>query len=115
MGQVKALTTLVARVSVCDEPVCAVDATEPLLVSMQLSSLAEAREQFEREYLRSLLNRCGQNIQQAAKHAGISRQALYALLARRGLWPRDEARRGELRERDSGAAGRRSQPSPSGE
>jgi two-component system, NtrC family, response regulator GlrR len=50
-----------------------------------LPSLAEARQSFEKDYLRALLTRSGNNIRKAAAAAGLTRQGLYGLLARNGL------------------------------
>jgi DNA-binding NtrC family response regulator len=50
-----------------------------------LDALEDARRTFEREYLTTLLHRAGDNVRRAAKLAGITRQGLYALLARHGL------------------------------
>jgi two-component system response regulator GlrR len=52
----------------------------------------EAKERlvdaFTREYLEQLLERCGGNISEASRVAGIARNHLHALIARLGLSPR---------------------------
>jgi DNA-binding NtrC family response regulator len=50
-----------------------------------INPLEEARRSFERDYLKHLLARSGDNVRKAAKLAGLTRQGLYALLARHGL------------------------------
>ncbi|MDB4970115.1 MAG: Sigma-54 dependent transcriptional regulator [Myxococcales bacterium] len=50
-----------------------------------LPPIAEARMSFEKDYLRALLTRSGNNIRKAAAAAGLTRQGLYGLLARNGL------------------------------
>ena len=40
---------------------------------------------FERDYLRDLLARSGNNVSQAARQAGVGRKLLYTMLSRTGL------------------------------
>jgi DNA-binding NtrC family response regulator len=56
----------------------------------KLPPLQVARQAFEREYLRALLARTGNNIRRAAELAGLTRQGLYGVLARNGLRSGDE-------------------------
>jgi DNA-binding NtrC family response regulator len=51
----------------------------------RLLPIAAARQGFEREYLRALLARTGNNVRRAAQLAGLTRQGLYGLLTRNGL------------------------------
>jgi DNA-binding NtrC family response regulator len=63
----------------------ALDLGEALGGNAKLPSLASARQSFEREYLKALLARAGNNIRRAAELAGVTRQGLYGLLSRNGL------------------------------
>ena len=53
----------------------------------ELPALAEARAQFEREYLITLLRRTQGQMTEAARLAGRNRTELYRLLQRYGLSP----------------------------
>ena len=46
---------------------------------------AEVLSRFERDYLRDLLTRSGNNVSQAARVAGVGRKLLYTMLSRTGL------------------------------
>jgi DNA-binding NtrC family response regulator len=46
---------------------------------------ADLLSRFERDYLRDLLSRSGNNISQAARQAGVGRKLLYTMLSRTGL------------------------------
>jgi DNA-binding NtrC family response regulator len=48
-------------------------------------SFREARERFEREYFKNLLNAVGGNVSEAARRAGIARQNLYSHAERFGI------------------------------
>jgi two-component system response regulator GlrR len=52
-----------------------------------LPPLKEARDAFERAYLRELLRRCGGNVSAAARHAGRNRSDFYDLLRRHAISP----------------------------
>ncbi|TGG90261.1 sigma-54-dependent Fis family transcriptional regulator [Natronospirillum operosum] len=49
----------------------------------------QAQDHFEQAYLRQLMDRAGHNVSQAARLAGLSRQALHARLVRTGIHPRN--------------------------
>jgi two-component system response regulator GlrR len=51
--------------------------------------LTEAREDFEREYLREVLQLTGGNVSRAAQVAGRYRADFYKLLRKHGLHPGD--------------------------
>ncbi|TAL12242.1 MAG: sigma-54-dependent Fis family transcriptional regulator [Nitrospirae bacterium] len=55
----------------------------------QVKPLTEAREDFEREYLKEVLQLAGGNISRAAQIAGRYRADLYKLLRKHGLHPGD--------------------------
>ena len=61
-------------------PVLAIDLALPFKEARQ-----RVLDDFERRYLEQLVERHGGNISAAARHAGISRVSLYALLRRRGI------------------------------
>jgi DNA-binding NtrC family response regulator len=63
----------------------ALDVTDALGDGARLLPIAAARQGFEREYLRALLARTGNNVRRAAQLAGLTRQGLYGLLTRNGL------------------------------
>jgi two-component system, NtrC family, response regulator GlrR len=46
---------------------------------------AELLNRFEKDYLRDLLARSGNNVSQAARQAGVGRKLLYTMLSRTGL------------------------------
>jgi DNA-binding NtrC family response regulator len=69
----------------------ALDLGEALAGGGKIPSLAAARSSFEREYLKALLARAGNNIRRAAELAGVTRQGLYGLLSRNGLRGGDAA------------------------
>ena len=52
-----------------------------------IDPLDTARREFERGYLRALLQKTGHNIRRAARLAGLTRQGLYGLLQRNGMRP----------------------------
>ena len=58
-------------------------------VENQVKSLTEAREDFEREYLKEVLQLAGGNISRAAQIAGRYRADFYKLLRKHGLHPGD--------------------------
>jgi two-component system response regulator GlrR len=62
-------------------------------VENQVKPLTEAREDFEREYLKEILQLTGGNISRAAQMAGRYRADFYKLLKKHGLHPGDS--RGE--------------------
>jgi two-component system response regulator GlrR len=51
----------------------------------ELPALREAKDAFEREYLRSILQRAGGNVSAAARMAGRNRTDFHELLRRHGL------------------------------
>jgi len=55
-----------------------------------IDPIEDARKAFEKDYLRKLLGKSGHNVRRAARLAGLTRQGLYALMARHGLKPSDE-------------------------
>jgi DNA-binding NtrC family response regulator len=54
-----------------------------------IDPIDDARKAFEKDYLRKLLGKSGHNVRRAARLAGLTRQGLYALMARHGLKPAD--------------------------
>lgn len=50
----------------------------------------EARDAFERDYLRALLRKHGGSVSEAAREAGISRRSFYEKLEKLGITPADE-------------------------
>jgi DNA-binding NtrC family response regulator len=55
-----------------------------------IDPIDNARKAFERDYLKRLLGQSGHNVRRAARLAGLTRQGLYALLARHGIKAADE-------------------------
>jgi len=70
-------------------------------------TLAQARQTFERDYLRDLLRRHGGNRTHAARTAGVARQTLVAMLKRLGVDGKKQGPAGERRE-----AAARAEPPP---
>jgi two-component system response regulator GlrR len=70
----------------------------------QFKPLTEAKEEFEQNYLRELLQLTGGNISRAAQMAGRYRADFYKLLKKYGLHPSDSRLRqeAELEEEDAG-------------
>ncbi len=62
----------------------------PLDIDPQAISLQEAREAFEKKYLKKLLEMNDGNVTQSAQLAGISRRHLQELMKKYGLRPKDE-------------------------
>jgi DNA-binding NtrC family response regulator len=61
-------------------PSSVIDAALPYELSRR-----QALDAFERAYLTALLERCGDNVAQAAREAGLNRSYLHRLLHRHGL------------------------------
>lgn len=58
---------------------------KPIAGHLMSSTLRDAREQFERDYLITQINRFGGNISRAAKHIGMERSALHRKLRALGV------------------------------
>jgi DNA-binding NtrC family response regulator len=86
-GNVRELRNVVerARAQRAADGTPALDVADALGEGARLLPIAAARQGFEREYLRALLARTGNNVRRAAQLAGLTRQGLYGLLARNGL------------------------------
>ncbi|MBN1308173.1 MAG: sigma-54-dependent Fis family transcriptional regulator [Chitinispirillaceae bacterium] len=87
-GNVRELENKLSRASIT----CSNDCIEPedlqLAVARSSGNLLnykDAREAFEREYLETLIQRSKGNISEAAKHSGISRPTLYAMIKKFGM------------------------------
>ena len=61
-----------------------------------LKPLTEAKEEFERSYLRNVLQMTGGNISRAAQFAGRYRADFYKMLKKYGLHPSMLKERGDL-------------------
>jgi two-component system, NtrC family, response regulator len=86
-GNVRELENKLSRASIT----CSSDSIEPedlQLGSRQsgnMTNYKDARDAFEREFFVNLLEKCNNNISEAAKLAGISRPTLYASIKKLGI------------------------------
>ncbi|MDX2175688.1 MAG: sigma-54 dependent transcriptional regulator [Candidatus Sumerlaeia bacterium] len=71
------------------DPRDALDRTAHSLARGQVD-FKEARDRFEREYLRGLLRECGGSVAEAARRAGMGRRTLYEKMEKLGIAPDSE-------------------------
>jgi two-component system, NtrC family, response regulator len=100
-GNVRELRNVVERVVNLGEEALPEEMSAPIDIPRETKAMLalelpfkEAKERliegFERDYLKSLLDRCGGNISRAAREAGIARLYVRKLLKKHGLHGDDD-------------------------